>query len=133
VLQDIQAAIDHAAKAGRQGGHRGLLLRRLAVLALGLRAARPERRRAVLRRRHSTIPAEVARSPKVPVLAHYGDRDKHIPVDTVQAFSQAHPEVTVHVYEANHGFNCDDRGSYDAPAAKLARERTLAFFNQHLG
>jgi carboxymethylenebutenolidase len=39
----------------------------------------------------------------------------------------------VHVYEADHGFNCDHRGSYDAPAAKLARERTLAFFNQHLG
>jgi len=44
-----------------------------------------------------------------------------------------HPEVTVHVYEADHGFNCDHRGSYDAAAARLARERTLAFFNQQLG
>jgi len=32
-----------------------------------------------------------------------------------------------------HGFNCDQRGSYDAAAAKLARERTLAFFAKHLG
>ena len=34
----------------------------------------------------------------------------------------------MHLYHANHGFNCDQRGSYDAAAAKLARERTLAFF-----
>ena len=51
----------------------------------------------------------------------------------MQAFAKAHPEVTVHVYAADHGFNCDQRGSYNAKAAKLARERTLAFFRQHLG
>jgi carboxymethylenebutenolidase len=39
----------------------------------------------------------------------------------------------VHVYQCGHGFNCDQRGSYDAAAAKLARERTLAFFAKHLG
>ena len=38
----------------------------------------------------------------------------------------------VHVYNANHGFNCDQRGSYDEAAAKLARERSLAFFKKHL-
>jgi carboxymethylenebutenolidase len=38
----------------------------------------------------------------------------------------------VHVYHANHGFNCDQRASYDAASAKLARERTLAFFGKHL-
>jgi carboxymethylenebutenolidase len=135
VLQDIQAAIDHAAKASNGGKvgivgycYGGLLSWRAACELRGLSAAAPYYGGGT-----TTIPAEVARSPKVPVLAHYGDRDKHIPVDTVQAFSQAHPEVTVHVYEADHGFNCDHRGSYDAPAAQLARERTLAFFNQHLG
>jgi carboxymethylenebutenolidase len=50
----------------------------------------------------------------------------------VEAFKKAHPEVEVHLYHANHGFNCDQRGSYDAAAAKLARERTLAFFAKHL-
>ncbi len=33
---------------------------------------------------------------------------------------------------ADHGFNCDQRGSYDAPSAALARKRTLEFFAQHL-
>ncbi|MDB5873051.1 MAG: Carboxymethylenebutenolidase, partial [Ramlibacter sp.] len=41
-------------------------------------------------------------------------------------------EVEVQVYSANHGFNCDQRGSWDAPSAQLARERSLAFFTRHL-
>jgi carboxymethylenebutenolidase len=41
--------------------------------------------------------------------------------------------VEVHLYEADHGFNCDQRASYDAEAAQLARSRTLAFFEKHLG
>jgi carboxymethylenebutenolidase len=131
VLQDVQAAIDHAAQAGKVGivgyCYGGLLSWRAACELKGLSAAAPYYGGGT-----TTLAAEVARKPRVPVMAHYGDRDKHIPVDTVQAFSQAHPEVAVHVYEADHGFNCDHRGSYDASAAKLARERTLAFFNQHL-
>ncbi|MDB5828992.1 MAG: Carboxymethylenebutenolidase, partial [Variovorax sp.] len=38
----------------------------------------------------------------------------------------------VHVYACGHGFNCEQRGSYNAEAAKLAKERTLAFFAKHL-
>jgi carboxymethylenebutenolidase len=51
----------------------------------------------------------------------------------VEAFRQAQPGVEVQVYAANHGFNCDQRGSYDEAAATLARQRTLAFLAQHLG
>jgi carboxymethylenebutenolidase len=65
-------------------------------------------------------------------MAHFGDQDHWIPLDTVEAFRAAQPAVTVHVYGANHGFNCDQRGSYHQPSAELARERTLAFFAQHL-
>ncbi|MEO5765971.1 MAG: dienelactone hydrolase family protein, partial [Casimicrobiaceae bacterium] len=35
--------------------------------------------------------------------------------------------------DAGHGFNCDQRGSYDAAAAKLARTRTLEFLRQQVG
>jgi carboxymethylenebutenolidase len=68
-----------------------------------------------------------------PVKAHFGEKDHWIPMDTVQAFAKAQPGCEVHVYAADHGFNCDQRGSWDAPAAKLARERTLAFFAKHVG
>ena len=132
VLQDIQAAIAHAAQAsgGKVGivGYcwGGLLTWRAACTLTGLSAAAPYYGGGV------TTEAEIARQAKVPVLAHFAEEDKWIPLDTVQAFKQAHPEVAVHTYAAHHGFNCDQRGSWDAPSAQLARERTLTFFAQHL-
>jgi carboxymethylenebutenolidase len=75
----------------------------------------------------------VGEKPKCPVMCHFGERDKHIPVDGVRKFAAAHPEVQVFIYAADHGFNCDQRGSFDAASAKLARERTLSFLRQHLG
>ena len=129
-MQDIQAAIQHAAQAGKVGivgfCYGGLLTWRAACSLSGLSAAVPYYGGGM------TTPDEIARRPKVPVLAHFGDQDKHISVESVEAFRNAHPEVEVHLYAADHGFNCDQRGSYDAASAKLARERTLAFFAQHL-
>ena len=71
--------------------------------------------------------------PRCPVLAHFGEMDPMIPVDGVRRFAAAHPESQVLIYPANHGFNCDQRASFDAPSAKLARERTLAFLRTHVG
>ena len=68
-----------------------------------------------------TTPDEIARQPKVPVLAHFGDQDHWIPLDSVEAFKKAHPEVEVHLYRANHGFNCDQRGSYNAASGRARR------------
>ena len=131
VLQDIGAAIQHAAQAGKVGivGYcwGGLLTWRAACLLDGLAAAVPYYGGG------ATLPAEIARQPKVPVMAHFGDQDTHIPMATVEAFGMAHPEVEVHVYSANHGFNCDQRGSYDEPAARLAKHRTLEFLRKHVG
>lgn len=130
VMPDIQAAIDHASQAGKVGivgfCWGGLLTWRAACTLEGLAAASPYYGGGM------TTPDEVARRPKVPVLAHFGDQDHWIPMNSVEAFAKAHPEVQVQVYHANHGFNCDQRGSWDAAAAKLARERTLAFFGEHL-
>ena len=71
--------------------------------------------------------------PKCPVIAHFGERDHVIPVAGVRAFAEAHPEARVYIYAADHGFNCDQRGSYDAAAATLARQRTLDFLRLHVG
>ena len=131
VLQDIQAAIDLAAQAGKVGvvGYcwGGLLTWRTACLLKGVSAAVPYYGGGV------TTEDEIARTPKCPVLAHFGEQDHWIPLDGVEAFKRAHPEVEAHIYAANHGFNCDHRGSYSADAARLARERTLAFFAKHVG
>jgi len=131
VMQDLQAAVDYASKAGKVGivGYcwGGLLTWRAAEQLSGLAAAAPYYGGGM------TTPEEAARQPKVPVLAHFGDQDHWISLDSVEAFRKQHPEVEVHIYAANHGFNCDQRGAYDAAAAKLARERTLAFFTKHVG
>lgn len=130
VMQDIQAAIAHAGQAGKVGivgfCYGGLLTWRSACTLDGLSAAAPYYGGGM------TTPDEIARKAKVPVQAHFGDQDHWIPMDSVEAFKKAHPEVEVHVYNANHGFNCDQRGSYDAPSAKLAQQRTLEFFARHL-
>jgi carboxymethylenebutenolidase len=132
VMQDIQAAIDHAAQVsgGKVGivGYcwGGLLTWRSACTLKGLSAAAPYYGGGV------TTEAETARQPQVPVMAHFAEEDTWIPMDTVASFQKAHPEVTVHTYAAHHGFNCDQRGSWHAPSAQLARQRTLAFFKAHL-
>lgn len=70
-----------------------------------------------------------------PMLFHYAGNDDHIPLDAVERVRQAFAgkPAQVHVYEGKaHGFNCWDRGTYDAHAAALAHARTLAFFAEHL-
>jgi carboxymethylenebutenolidase len=41
--------------------------------------------------------------------------------------------VVTHIYEADHGFNCDARGQFDADAAALAWTRTLTFLDEVCG
>jgi carboxymethylenebutenolidase len=50
----------------------------------------------------------------------------------VEAIKAAHPDVTVHVYEAGHGFNSDRRKDFHEPSADLARERTLELFEANV-
>jgi len=73
------------------------------------------------------------RKPRVPVQYHFGERDKSIPPEAIEKIRAAHPQGEFFIYPADHGFNCDQRGSYDAQSARLARERTLEFFARNLG
>ena len=131
VMPDIEAAIQYAAQAGKVGmtGYcwGGLLAWRSACLLNGLAAVAPYYGGGM------TVGLELGRQPRCPVLCHFGDKDQHITIDSVEAFKKAQPQVGVQIYHADHGFNCDQRGSFDAPSAALARERTLAFFAQHVG
>jgi carboxymethylenebutenolidase len=72
-------------------------------------------------------------APRCPLIAHFGAKDEYIPLSDVEAIKARYPSVPVYIYDADHGFNCDHRGSHDEKAAKLALERTLAFFHEHLG
>ena len=74
-----------------------------------------------------------AEHPGCPTQCHFGEKDHAIPLTEIEAVRSANPDVAVFTYAAGHGFNCEQRASHDSAAAKLARERTLAFFRTHIG
>lgn len=71
--------------------------------------------------------------PGCPVQMHFGERDQGIPLTDVEKIRQAQPGIEINIYPADHGFNCDERATYHAESARIARERTLAFFAKNLG
>jgi carboxymethylenebutenolidase len=82
----------------------------------------------------SLIPAAADEVPQVPTILHFGRRDHGIPMEGVeQLIAKGHPKLDVFVYEAGHGFNCDQRADYDAESAALAKQRTLALFRANGG
>jgi carboxymethylenebutenolidase len=75
---------------------------------------------------------------QAPVLAFFGGKDTHIPIDDVDKFrdalKQAGKQAEVVLYtDAEHGFMCDERPSYHPTHAKEAWSRTIAFLRTHLG
>lgn len=128
VLQDVQAAIDAASAHGKVGvvGYcfGGLLTWLSACELSGVSAASSYY--------GGGLAGEAARSAKCPVIMHFGELDAHIPMSDVDKVKAAQPDIPVYVYNADHGFNCDHRESYNADASLLAKERTLAFFAENL-
>ncbi len=65
-----------------------------------------------------------------------GDRDASIPdpqVNAIAAELQAQGIAhTIHRYDADHGFFCDQRSSYDAAAAQDAWQKVLSLFAEAL-
>ena len=78
------------------------------------------------------IAGQADRQARCPVMMHFGEHDKHIPMTDVETVRKAQPDVQIFVYDADHGFNCSERPVFDQPSAATARERTLAFFEKHL-
>ena len=128
-LRDLAAAlaqVQHAGRVGMVGYCWGGLLCWLAAGALdGLAASVPYY--------GGGMPDRADVAPRCPVLGHFGERDAHIPVDGVKALKTAHPAITLHFYPADHGFNCEQRASFEPASAALARQRTLAFLREHVG
>jgi carboxymethylenebutenolidase len=81
-------------------------------------------------------PVDIASELKAPVIGLYGGKDTGISMESVgqmQALLEVADQPSeIHVFpHAQHGFNADYRPSYDAPAAKDAWEKMLAFFHHH--
>jgi carboxymethylenebutenolidase len=72
------------------------------------------------------------RSPKIPTMLHFGELDLHIPMSDVETIKSKQPSVHVYTYNADHGFQCDERDSFAAEAAQIAWGRTLRFIDSHM-
>lgn len=70
--------------------------------------------------------------PKCPTIMHFGNKDASIPMAEVEKIKAAQPGVGVHVYDADHGFHCDQRGQFNPRAANIAAMRTARLFDDNL-
>jgi carboxymethylenebutenolidase len=81
----------------------------------------------------SRIAALKGESPHCPVIMHFGAKDASIPPSDVEAIRNAQPNVPIYVYDADHGFSCDDRVTFDKAAHELAWSRTMKLFRENVG
>ncbi len=71
--------------------------------------------------------------PKCPVQMHFGEKDAGIPLSDVEIVKQKQPQAEVYVYpEAQHGFHCDERASFQKEASTQAWQRSLEFLAKHM-
>jgi carboxymethylenebutenolidase len=128
-MKDVAAAAGHAAGAGKVGivGYcwGGTVAWLAAARVPGLACSVPYY--------GGSIFDHVGVRPACPVMFQFGERDTRPSLQQARAIAAAHPGAVAHFYPAGHGFNCDQRGSYDAASAALARRRTLEFLAKHVG
>lgn len=125
-LEDVASAAEAIASAGKTGtvGYCwGGTVALLAALRLGLPSVSYYGAR--------NLPF-LHETPKAPVMFHFGEKDAHITPEMVAKHRETLPQMDVFTYPADHAFNRDGSAPYHEASAKLALQRTLAFFNQHL-
>ncbi len=129
MLRDTQAAIDAVQSAGAVGiigfclG--GSIAYAAATKLSGLSAAIGYYGGAVVRFADDR--------PQVPTQLHFGEKDAGIPLSDVEIIRAKRPDVEIFIYPgAQHGFQCDERASYDKTSADIAWPRSLDFFATHL-
>jgi len=130
MLRDVQAAVDAVKSTGPVGVVGFCLGGSLAFLS----ATRLNGVGAAVAYYGGMVARTADEKPKVPTMMHFGEKDAGIPmtdVDAIKAKRGADCEIFVYP-NAQHGFHCDERASYDKPSAEAAWPRTLDFFAKHL-
>ena len=72
-----------------------------------------------------------------PMLFFWGGLDKHIPQEQIRSVIDAvkaagKPYINVEISDADHGFFCDARPTYNPIAAREAWSLTMSFFQAHV-
>lgn len=125
-VEDVASACEAISSAGRIGtvGYCwGGTVALLSALRLGLPSVSYYGARNV---------PFLGEKPRAPVMFHFGEKDKSISPEMVQKHRDMLPQMEVFTYPADHAFNRDVGPQYDEASARLAYERTLAFFDKHV-
>ena len=125
-LEDVASAaeaISSSGKIGTVGYCWGGTVALLAALRLGLPSV------SYYGARNLPFLHEI---PKAPVMFHFGEKDQNITPEMVEKHRVALPQMELFTYPADHAFNRDGSKAYHEASAKLALQRTLAFFDKHL-
>jgi len=128
-MKDVKAAVKEAAKSGKVGVVGYCFGGTVAWWA----GTRLDGVAAAVGYYGGGVAASVDEKPKGPVMLHFGETDASIPKEDYEKVIKAHPTVPIYIYPAGHGFVCDERGSFHAESAKIARTRTIDFFRKHVG
>jgi len=127
-MKDVAATIEHA----RPYGKTALVGFCWGGTIAWVAAARLQGLACTVAYYGGSIPAFIEETPKCPIMLHFGEEDASIPIEKAREAARRHPAAETFFYQAGHGFNCDQRGSYDAEAAQSAWSRTLSFLEKHL-
>jgi carboxymethylenebutenolidase len=130
MLRDSQAAIDEV----KGGGRVGIMGFCMGGTVSFLAACRLAGLSAAVCYYGGQIARFADEKPKVPTLMHFGEKDASIPMSDVEKIKEKRgQDCEIYVYpDAQHGFHCDERGSYHERSANLAWQRTLSFLQKNL-
>ena len=146
ILMDVGAAIDHLHEQGFADESIGIVgfcmggrVTFLVSLEHSLGAAVGFYGGGIVTGRFPQFPPLIDRvgELRTPWLGLFGDLDGSIPVEDVEVLRVRLAEVEVatdvlRYPNAEHGFHCDVRPSYDAEAATDAWQQALTWFSDHL-
>jgi carboxymethylenebutenolidase len=82
------------------------------------------------------IAGALGEKPRCPVMLHFGEEDRGIPMSDVAKIKAAADPALVQVFSypgAGHAFNRAGTPVWHGPSAEKALERTLAFLRKHVG
>jgi carboxymethylenebutenolidase len=132
MLADIAAAVAALKPSGKVGIVGYCLGGTLAWLA----AARLGGLAAAVGYYGGAIAANLGEVPRCPVMLHFGEEDPGIPTSDVAKIGDAVDPSLVQVFsykDAGHAFNREGNAAWRGEAARVARERTIAFLREHVG
>jgi carboxymethylenebutenolidase len=139
--QDIRGAVQHLKKTSAQVGITGFCMG--GALTLLSACFVPEADAAVVWYGFPPLDYIDASRIKAPLLGHFATEDAYFPIGQVDELEKkltaAGVRYTFHRYHAQHAFandmpkGPDVKARYDEAATKQAWQRTLAFFDHHLG